>query len=74
MVGLIEYEFELLNKLFLLLHSVVVCELSDLDALKLTMRLMLILFQLFCVELVIRAGEARERMGELLSSWALTLK
>ncbi|MCD6511048.1 MAG: hypothetical protein J7K45_00440 [Thaumarchaeota archaeon] len=74
MVGLIEYEFELLNKLFLLLHSVVVCELSDLDALKLTMRLMLILFQLFCVELVIRADEARERMGELLSSWALTLK
>ena len=74
MVGLIEYEFELLNKLFLLLHSIVVCELSDLDALKLTMRLMLILFQLFCVELVIRADEARERMGELLSSWALTLK
>ena len=69
-----EYELGLLNRLSILLYSVVVREPSSLDALKLTIRLTLILFGLFCVELVIRAGEARERMGELLNSWALTLK
>jgi len=70
----VEYELGLLNRLSILLYSVVVREPSSLDALKLTIRLTLILFGLFCVELVIRAGEARERMGELLNSWALTLK